>query len=313
MRRPVSDDIGRRSVSMRRAACFAVLVASVTLGAAAQDSGAPAGARQQDAGPRPFRPGIQLDWARRAVHVMAEVVQDRGPLEFVACWPGKEHESLVRMNCSAGDLFMALGLLGFEAGRPPRWDAAGAYTAPTGDLVDVTVRWNAADGPRTDSMFGWVRNRTDGSAVVPLPWVYAGSVRGPGPVLRSDDSGSGFAVVDQPDSFLQLDLRQSSQDSLLWLAANPEAVPPRGAPVTLILRPATVPAYEATLDARGDLMLNGVRITAAELAIRIDLARRLDASYELSITNQAVLKSDVLRLRAALERAALPAGSWRIR
>jgi len=123
-----------------------------------------------------------------------------------------------------------------------------------------------------------------------------------GRVIGTEDSTPlEFWVAVAEDSFLQLDLRQSSQDALLWLAADSNAVPPKGTPVTLVLRPAARPDYRVELDPRGDILLNGVPIAAPELALRLRLARRIDPDYQPALIDNALLAADRLRFRAALE------------
>ena len=295
-RRPVSSDAGRRFFALWTAVCCVATTLAQTTSAPTLQS---------------FRPGIRLDWTQRAVHVDAEVVLDRGPLEFVACWGGKEHESLVRMHGAASDLFMALGLLGHEPGAPPKWDDGG-YDRPTGPLLEVLVRWNTPAGPQEVNIFSWVRSRSTGAPVAPLPWIFTGSLRKPGPVLRSDTSGAGFAVVDQPDSFLQLDLRQSNQDALLWLAAHPERVPPIGAPVTLVIRAASHQKYDIVLDANGALQLNGAFVTPPEMLVRLELNRRIDPSFTQVIVDKALLEADRHSLRTLLQKSSLPTFSWKL-
>ena len=70
----------------------------------------------------PFQPGVSIDWQQRAVLVDTHIVLRAGALEFLACRPGKEHESIVRCDAPAMHIYMALGLIGLTPGQPPRWN-----------------------------------------------------------------------------------------------------------------------------------------------------------------------------------------------
>jgi len=64
-------------------------------------------------------PGVTIAWQQRAVCVQSHVVLRRGALEFLACFGGKEHESILRLDAEAVPIYMALGLIGVQPGRRP--------------------------------------------------------------------------------------------------------------------------------------------------------------------------------------------------
>ncbi|MBU0617803.1 MAG: hypothetical protein KKI02_08810, partial [Planctomycetes bacterium] len=145
-------------------------------------------------GVRAFQPGVGIDWARRTVHVDGRVVLRAGPVEFLACFAGKEHESIVRLDASAVHIYMALGLVGLEPGHPPRWDEQrGRFGPAAGDLVDVSIEWEGDGGRRAVSGVEWLREYEFARTPIDRPWVFAGSRRLRDGTLSADRGGDGIA------------------------------------------------------------------------------------------------------------------------
>ena len=255
-----------------------------------------------------FQPGVWIDWQQREVHVQARVVLRSGALEFLACWSGKEHESIVRFEAAAGHVYQALGLIGLVPGHPPVFDSeTGRVGPPAGDLVDISFRWAQDGQTHTADAFDWLQELEYGRAPLPRPWVLAGSLRLPDGTLSADATGVGIAVVDFPDSLICYSRRFSSRNSELWVVANTPAIPPEGTPVRIVLRPARPRPHRAALDFRGEMWLDGRYCSPADFADIVELSRRLDPAYVQPIIVQGTLRSDERRLRRALEAADLPA------
>lgn len=266
---------------------------------AAQSSSAPASR------PAHFQPGVQIDWQLGLVRVAARVVLREGPLEFVACFAGKEHESILRIEARATHVYMALGLIGLTPGRPPQWDdAARRYHPPEGDLVDVTVEWTAADGqPRNAALHEWLTEVEYGRPPFARPWVFAGSRMLDGGVLLADRTGAGVAVVDMPDSLLAASRSRASRDAELWALARSEAIPPLDTPVTLTFRAAAPVAHRYAVDFRGAATVDGRYASPADFADLLAIELRLRPADRLKIELDGTLESDVAGLRARLTEA----------
>ena len=259
--------------------------------------------------PRPFQPGVQIDWARREVLVASHVVLRTGPLELLACGPGKEHESILRLDAAATHVYLALGLLGVQAGHPPRWDDERGQAVPAdGEPVDILLRWTADGTPREGPAHDWLIDIEYGrTPPQPRPWVLAGSVaRGDG-TLAADASGTAIALVDFGDALLAPRRPRTSRDAELWARANTPAIPPLDTPVTIVLRPAAVVAHAWQLDFRGVLALDGRPVPWPDAAERIWLTRRADPAAVVRIDAAAALRSDVAALRRVLHEAGVPA------
>ena len=178
-------------------------------------------------GARPLQPGVVIDWKQPAVYVDGQVVLRRGPLEFLACLPGKEHESIVRLDAPAVHVYQALGLIGLEPGHPPQWrEDQGRFGPPAGDLIDVAIEWEEGGRHRAVAGFEWLREFEFARTPIDRPWVFAGSRRLKGGMLSADWSGEGIALVDKPDCLLALSRNHVSRDAELWAQANTVAIPP---------------------------------------------------------------------------------------
>ncbi len=266
-------------------------------------------------GPVAFQPGVRIDWEAREVLVDARVVLRRGALEFFACWPGKEHESILRIEAHAAHVYMALGLLGVLPGHPPAPDPqTGEFGDPTGDLVDIGIRWIAEGRERSAEACDWLREVEYGRAPLPRPWVFSGSLRLPDGGLACELSGVGVALVDFPDSLISYSRRFPSRYGALWAEARSEAIPPEGTAACLVLRPAQPRRYDVRLDFRGDLYvgLAGQELsrycTPVDLADLLRLAGRLGAGYSPVVVVDGALDADVRRVREMLR--SVPQVRW---
>ena len=300
-RRPAPQR-GGRLVFCGLAAAVGVVVA-VVIGA---------GGAAAPRGPVHFQPGVQIDWQRREVLVQTRVVLRAGALEFLACWPGKEHESVVRCEAAAGHVYMALGLIGVAPGHPPRLDPqTGEYAAPAGDLVDIRLRWAEDERSREVDAYEWLREVEYGRAPLARPWVFGGSLRRPDGSLATDVSGVGVALVDFPDSLICYARRYPSRMAELWVEAATERIPREGTVVQLVLRAAERRPPEVRLDFRGVVWLNGRYCTPADLADILRLERQLDPTHVQAIEVRGALGSDVHRVARALVEAGFPANGFR--
>ena len=156
-------------------------------------------------GPVQFQPGVWIDWNERAVAAAGRVVLNEGPLELIACFHSKEHESVVKFDCKALHLFMALGLSGLTPGHPPRWnDATSGYEPAEGDLVDVWIEYDVAGTTKREHPFAWLREMEFDRNPLPRPLVFAGSKLLDADTIASDMNGVGISIVDQAESLICL-------------------------------------------------------------------------------------------------------------
>ncbi len=271
--------------------------------------------------PVAFAPGVRIDWQRRQIHVQTTVVLRQGALEFLACWPGKEHESILRFEADAVHVYMALGLIGLQPGHPPCWNPQRrAYDPPAGDLLDISLEWEDADGRQRSDAYQWLRELRRARPPLPRPWIFAGSLLRADNTLASQYSGVGIALVDFPDSFICFSRRHPSRYGELWAVANTPVIPPVGTPVRLILRAARPRHYRVVLDRWGMLWVNGCYCEGADLANLLQLARQLRPNHVQLIEVRGPVRGYATRVLRQLTAAGLPPdavrfqrGPWRLR
>jgi hypothetical protein len=250
-----------------------------------------------------FKPGVWIDWARPAVVLAGDVALREGAVEFLACFGGKEHESVFRLDASAADVFLALGLVGLDPGRPSSWDAqARRYSAPTGALVDIEVAWRVDGRIQSRGAMDCVATVEYGRAPLTRPWVFTGSQRLGDGKLAADRTGAGVALVDMPDSLLALAGSHSASSAELWVVANTPVLPEEGAEVWLTASAAAPREYDASLDFRGTLRLNGRPVSPREFSELVSLARRLAPGYRQTVRVEGALRADVESVANALRR-----------
>lgn len=292
---------------------------------AAAGPAASAPALPPPAGTRPFQPGIHVDWEKHVVYVDALVAQRDVPLEFLACFAGREHESVLRLRPSAAHVYVALGLVGLTPGSPPQWRDDGSVAAPTGDLVDIAVEYEHGGAIRRESAWNWLREIEYDRTPLPRPFVFCGSRRRANGSLAADASGSGVALVDFDDSLLCTSRRHSELSAELWVSANPARVPPQGTAVRMVFSPAVAETDpQIRIDFRGDATWNGRYVSPSDLCDLLSLwvKRRGSASAapssgagSASIPSVRIVLADALatdarRWRRQLEQAGIPADAF---
>ena len=203
---------------------------------------------------RPFA-GIAVRLDEATVEVQAWICLEAGWLEQVACSPNsREHESLVVVKAKPSEVHAALLLAGFEPGSPGTWsyvDDALQFTQPTGDRLDVLVRYeNAVGDTIQEPISAWIQDHRGQHEFPDEPWVFGGSAfeknlpwLGPGEHYVADMTGSIIGLVtfgDEVIGFSRVIADQEAVQPPVW-EVRTDHVPPVGTEVTLILRRAVDP------------------------------------------------------------------------
>jgi hypothetical protein len=197
--------------------------------------------------------GVTVQPDGGVVEVEAFVCLDDGWLEQVACSPDtREHEALLVIEARPSNLHAALLMAGFEPGTPGQWsydDGAVAVTPPTGDTIEIHVRYQT-DGRSVQEPIGaWIVGAQDNRPFPARAWVFAGSLlaenpgwMGPGEHYVADLTGSIIGLVTFGDEVIGFERVMADQEAVeptQW-RVNTGYMPPIGTPVTVILR-ATAP------------------------------------------------------------------------
>ncbi len=255
----------------RRACALALVGASLIVGWAAQK---PPLETKDSAGDsvRAFAPGVRIDWKHQIVEVDARVVLRQGPLELLACSPQtREHESIFVVAAQPIHVFQAMGLVGLEAGRPVRYDEQADRLLPAqGEPLDIRIRWDEKLGSKTVPARKLLLTLPAGHPPESLHWVFAGSRRMGKEAFGADLDGTVICVVDFDTALISLRSLHSADNDVLWLAANPETIPPVGTLCTLLIRGAGKDriSYEVGVRADGTLRLKGTSVSVHDLLER---------------------------------------------
>ena len=247
-------------------------------------------------------PPVEIDRAARQVRVACEALRVDTPLEFVCVVTGTaDHESLLRTRAAPSAVHAALLVLGLEPGRPLRFnDAAGEWLPPQGPPLRVFVEWVGPDGAvRRERVGRLIRDVRTKLSMPPRTFAFVGS--------RSYDAGGGLDgyaadATGQVVSLVNFDspvidvpqLASNANETLEW-EIDPDAAPPQGTAVTMILepvaaqaaatQPATRPGDDGVVDAPVDFQLVKIdregRVLIEHEAVEVaDLSRQLRAASD---------------------------------
>ena len=198
-----------------------------------------------------FAPGVRIDWPRKAVEVEARVVLREGPLELVLCTVGsKEHESILATAAKPRDIFQAMGLIGLEPGKPVRWDESGKkLLPPEGQKLSLNVHYTADGREVSHPVEKWLMTGAGKPVQAALTWVFSGSRVGDEGRLGADAEGTIICVVDFETAVISVGGLHAADDEQLWLRANPQTIPDRGAACRLTIAAVAVETVDSKSDA----------------------------------------------------------------
>lgn len=226
----------------------------------ARDS-APSTATKGEPIPELKFPGLTINARERCIDVEAKVCLSEGALELIACnVGGKIHESIVAVEARPSHIHTALLLLGANSGSPAMRRAVNEEQTrwvdipPTGDLIDVVLEFNNAEGkPIERPISDFMRRRNhDGpdraksgaeaanAQSIPRAFIFAGShikADGDGPRgYLADISGHVISMSTFGDELLCLPEVHSHQQGALTWEIDPTHLPKKGTVVTMRLR-----------------------------------------------------------------------------
>ena len=188
---------------------------------------------------------VWFDAKSRRLVVRAKVAITDGALEHLLCSRGsKDHESTLITDAPPRLIHAGLLLTGAEPGHPVKFDPK--YEPPAGSIIAITLEWTDPQGkPHQADARSWVKDLKTDKALT-TDWVFAGSELLEDPQTKQKfyaaDDGDLITVANFPSSILDLPFRSSASDADRTYIANTAVLPPRGTPVTMILKPRPKPA-----------------------------------------------------------------------
>lgn len=182
------------------------------------------------------------------MRLATQAALDEGWLEQAVCLAGtREHESLLVVEAPPRLVHAAMLLIGLEPGRPGAWLLADdgvtvRREAPTGDAIELLVRYEAADGStRIEPLSRWVE-LPGGGSLPAHPWRFAGSRLEPtkdgAEIYAADFAGSVVGLVTFGDEVIAFEEVRSDRIEIeaAGFLVRRGAPPPPGTPVTLLVR-----------------------------------------------------------------------------
>ena len=205
---------------------------------------------------------IWVDKAKKNVVLQGWICQTRSPLEFFMCtgkgfirtmayrteegmpekitqfMGAKTHEAVVCVDVRPNLIHASLLAIGAKPGEPVRFQPE--FKPATGDEIVVVLRWKDADGNLVERVGQEVIKEASGGGKMEMPWVFAGSFFYKDEDGReryaADSEGEIIGVSNFPGVILDVPKASSASDTELLFLANEEKLPPRGTPVTVLLR-----------------------------------------------------------------------------
>lgn len=181
--------------------------------------------------------GVTVNKPNGFVSVDGAVNMDDGLVEYLACGAmGKLHESVLVLHAQPYNLQVALLLLGLEPGDNPL-ERQGGPGVPEGDPVEIWVTWRSVDKKEVrqraeELIFNIKKKKT----MPHTHWIYTGSQIINGQFIAQVEQ-SIIATYHDPYAMFDHPLATGMDDTLYY--ANKQTVPPKGTPVTLVIKPAT--------------------------------------------------------------------------
>ncbi|MDR1485367.1 MAG: YdjY domain-containing protein [Planctomycetaceae bacterium] len=187
-------------------------------------------------------------WLERevgAVVITGRVVLREGMLELFACKTNsKEHESIVSIRVTPELIHAALLAVGAENGKPVQ--VKPKFVAPSGDEIEIRVKWRAQDGQiKESSAQDWVWDNANSNENNKKPmkthWVFTGSLRYKDEEGNdhyvANETGELFGLSNFVGSILDVPMQSSADNDKLLFSCFTEKIPPIGTMVTIILTP----------------------------------------------------------------------------
>jgi len=188
--------------------------------------------------------GVRYFAAEKKLEVNGWVNMQKGLVEVFACSPqGKTHEAVVVLDCVPSGLQAGLLALDLKPGTPAELGTGSEYKPPTGDLVEIEIRWRDAQGvEHVGRAEDWVWDEKLHSPMPRAPWIFAGSFLQP--VSGTSDSVTFAAdyikslatTYHDASSILENPHADGIDDTVYF--SNEKAVPAVGTPITAVFRAA---------------------------------------------------------------------------
>ncbi|NUM35466.1 MAG: hypothetical protein HUU50_13040 [Candidatus Brocadiae bacterium] len=180
--------------------------------------------------------GITVLTQERKIEVKGIVNMTSGLVELLATSPGgKEHESILVLECNPALLQTSLLLIGLNPGGGGKFQ--GDTIEPYGDKVFLYISWKEKDSIKRLRAEELVWDKKYERPMPPTAWIFTGSRFEKTPkgksIFKANLQGVIAATYHDPDAILNNPLPERTDDSVYY--ANEKTLPPKGTNITMIL------------------------------------------------------------------------------
>ena len=181
--------------------------------------------------------GITADVTKRRIEVKGNISLESGLIEYYACVSGgKEHETLIMLDCKPEDLYVASQSLGLSPGKGVEFQ--GARTAPTGDKVYLLIEWKADGKKKSYRAEDLVWDVQKKAPMQRTHWIFVGSkfekiTESGKPILMASLQKNIIATFHDPYVLFDHPLESGADDTIY--EANAELTPKAGTAVRLVI------------------------------------------------------------------------------
>ena len=182
--------------------------------------------------------GIQIWEQSRKIAVKGIVNMQDGLVELLATAPGgKEHESVLVLQCNPLLLYTALGLIALNPAQLTDYRASSAADTLPGDQLFITVTWMRNGQQHTERAENLVWDKKYDRPMPKTHWVFTGSRfyrnRATGQtIFMAGQTGVLVATYFDADAIINNPLPERMDDTGYY--ANSKLLPPRGTEVTVL-------------------------------------------------------------------------------
>ncbi len=185
-------------------------------------------------------PHVRVDVKNRQVRVDCEALAVDAPLEFFCVTSGtSEHESVIRSPAKPSHVHLALVMIGLEPGSPVQYsEATKQWLPPRGPPLQITMEYEQGGKPMSVPAYRWMRDIKSKRAMPAMTWIFAGSRVMEDGNYAADVTGYVVSVVNFDLTLIDIpELASNENETLVW-ERNPDAMPPAGTKVTMLIEPA---------------------------------------------------------------------------
>jgi hypothetical protein len=185
---------------------------------------------------------VTIDLKSRQIRVDCQALNVKMPLEhFCVETGGSEHESVLRTDAKPSSIHFGLLAMGLACGEPAHISrATREYFAPTGPPLKISCEFQKDGLTINVPAYRMMRDLKTHKEMPPLTWVFDGSRILPDGRYAADITGYVVSIVNFDLTMIDVpELASNSNETLEW-EYNPDLVPAKGTPVTMIIEPADV-------------------------------------------------------------------------